>query len=717
MKGKKKRTISIFIFSFIIFALSTLTTLSSAFAESGAKQWYSPDVNSLSEADWAMAFDTIGVSQPDFNVESVEEFKAITKYYDGRIRDGVEVHRFRLRNDDTVQCILIHTQGSLSATGSLPESIQFAPEVEPIDTTPRKQQVGKTDIGFLFGLDGLPDEDGNTRACPEESFPRLMPKLENLYRFQKLEDIFRKYPKEILSSTPPAPHEYANAYRWVNNIGSSAYFNIWAPYVQTSTNEFSLSQLWVTGGKRDNLQTAETGWHVFPYIYGGDTQPHLFIYYTTHNYNPSYPGCYNLLCQGFVQTNSNVILGSAISPVSTIGGNQYDIQLMYYRDAGGSHDWWFQVEGQWVGYYPNSLFNSQGIASQSNAIDYGGEIVNTDTGGLHTTTQMGSGRFPSEGWQYAAYIRQLKYFDTNNVLQDSTGLTKSTFDTNGVDNSNYYDLILSSSTDPNWLQYFYFGGPGLNPLTPNLTPYQPSGWSDKIVVTNKTGCTRSSCTDSSPLLPTDSLYVDWAVINNGGVATSATFYTQLYVDGALKQTWHYSSSLPPNHDIYINGYSIGSLSAGTHSITIITDSTNAIDESNEADNEYTKTITVVPGGPDLIGSWTMPLVQTCRNTRTGQTCTIKGTFTVINNGNRDANPTYVDFYFSEDGTQYDVSNPLKESPTGKVKAGKSKAIRFSYNFPLGQNATGKYIIAVIDKDNLVTELDKTNNIVVFGPIQ
>ena len=35
---------------------------------------------------------------------------------------------------------------------------------------------------------------------------------------------------------------------------------------------------------------------------------------------------------------------------------------------------------------------------------------------------------------------------------------------------------------------------------PNLTPSQPSGWSDKIVITNKSGCTGSSCTDSSPLL-------------------------------------------------------------------------------------------------------------------------------------------------------------------------------------------------------------------------
>ena len=78
---------------------------------------------------------------------------------------------------------------------------------------------------------------------------------------------------------------------------------------------------------------------------------------------------------------------------------------------------------------------------------------------------------------------------------------------------------------------------------PNLTPYQPSGWSDKIVATNKTGCTSTSCTDSSPLLPTDTLYVDSAVINNGSASTSVRFYTQIYVDGVSAGSWYYDPPL------------------------------------------------------------------------------------------------------------------------------------------------------------------------------
>ncbi len=132
----------------------------------------------------------------------------------------------------------------------------------------------------------------------------------------------------------------------------------------------------------------------------------------------------------------------------------------------------------------------------------------------------------------------------------------------------------------------------INPVTviplPNLTPYQPFGWSDKIVVSKTTGTN----TDSSPLYTTDTLYVDWAVINNGTAGTWSTFYTDLYVDGVLRQSWYTNAPLSPNWYAYVTDYSIGSLSAGTHTFEIVVDATDAIIESNKSDNEYAKTITV-----------------------------------------------------------------------------------------------------------------------------
>jgi C1A family cysteine protease len=126
---------------------------------------------------------------------------------------------------------------------------------------------------------------------------------------------------------------------------------------------------------------------------------------------------------------------------------------------------------------------------------------------------------------------------------------------------------------------------------PNLAPYQPSGWSDKIVVSKTTGAT----TDSSPLYPTDPLYVDWAVINNGTAAITTTFRTSLYVDGILKTSWD-AASLPASSYTSAQDYVIGTLSAGAHTLKIVADTAGVVGESNEGDNEYTKTITITSSG-------------------------------------------------------------------------------------------------------------------------
>jgi uncharacterized repeat protein (TIGR01451 family) len=132
------------------------------------------------------------------------------------------------------------------------------------------------------------------------------------------------------------------------------------------------------------------------------------------------------------------------------------------------------------------------------------------------------------------------------------------------------------------------GGGGL----PNLTPYQPTGWSDKVVVARTAGGT----TDTA-LTASDTLYVSWAVINNGTAATSARFFTELYVDGILRSNWYTDPPLLApdtqfSYYVFVRDFSLGSLPAGTHTLRIKADSAGGIPETNESDNEYTKTITI-----------------------------------------------------------------------------------------------------------------------------
>ncbi len=419
------------------------------------------------ETDWTRAFEKAKEKTPGFAVESAEEFRKLTEHYESLLSDGVTVGSFELPGGTRIQCVEISSQRSLAASG---HPLQLAPGGLPAGDTVSNSRRPETSMdrqGAEFGLDGTRDPAGNERACPAQSFPKLMPRLENLYQFRRLEDLFHKTPGGGggPSANPDAPvglvrspltaavHEYAHAYQWVNNIGMSADFNLWSPTVEQSS-EFSLSQLWVTRGlTTDNsLQTAETGWQNFQQLYG-DSRSHLFIYYTTGNYQNG-TGCYNLDCTGFVQTDSSVIIGGAFTVYSTQGGTQYGISLAYFRDTSPPHNWWLRYGNTWVGYYPNSLFDSQGIADYSDEIDFGGEIVNNWDGGLHTTTDMGNGHFPSEGLGSAAYTKKIQYWNTSNAQLDATGLNRD------VTNASYYDLSLGSSTDSSWLRYFYFGGPG-----------------------------------------------------------------------------------------------------------------------------------------------------------------------------------------------------------------------------------------------------------------
>lgn len=42
-------------------------------------------------------------------------------------------------------------------------------------------------------------------------------------------------------------------------------------------------------------------------------------------------GCYNLLCSGFIQINSEIAMGASISPVSGFRNSQYDISILVWK--------------------------------------------------------------------------------------------------------------------------------------------------------------------------------------------------------------------------------------------------------------------------------------------------------------------------------------------------------------------------------------------------
>jgi M6 family metalloprotease-like protein len=240
----------------------------------------------------------------------------------------------------------------------------------------------------------------------------------------------------------------------------------------------------------------------------------------------------------------------------------------------------------------------------------------------------------------------------------------------------------------------------------NLTPYQPSGWSDKIVASNVMG----THTDT-PLTTADTVYVDWAVINNGSAATAARFYTALYVDGVQRTSWYTDPPLNPNYYVYVSDYPLGILAAGTHTLKIITDSTGAISESNESDNTYSKTITVTGTSyPNLTpyqpSGWSDKIVAsnvmgTSTDTPLTTADTVYVDWAVINNGSA---ATAARFYTAlyVDGVQrtsWYTDPPLNPN-----------YYAYASDYPLGTLAAGTHTLKIItDSTGTISESNESDN--------
>lgn len=287
-------------------------------------------------------------------------------------------------------------------------------------------------------------------SCPEGSVPVRRITEADVLRASSVRRFGRVPTARVRHDSAAGGHEHAVGYVAGDEYyGARASINVWAPKVSTPT-EFSLSQIWVIGGTFGNdLNTIEAGWQVSPQLYG-DNSPRFFTYWTTDAYQTT--GCYNLLCSGFVQTNSRIAMGAAISPTSGYKGGQFDISLLIWKDPNHGN-WWLEFgSGELVGYWPSFLFSH--LESHASMVQFGGEVVDTRADGSHTATQMGSGHFPGEGFGRSSYFRNLEVVDWDNSL-----IPLNTFHVT-ADHPNCYDI--QGGVNAVWGNYFYYGGPGRN---------------------------------------------------------------------------------------------------------------------------------------------------------------------------------------------------------------------------------------------------------------
>nr|KAJ0200108.1 hypothetical protein LSAT_V11C600319190 [Lactuca sativa] len=250
---------------------------------------------------------------------------------------------------DTIDCVPISHQPAFDHPFLKDHKIQMRPNYHPEGlydenkmNTESKQR--ENPIHQLWHVNGM---------CDEGTIPIRRTKEDDVMRASSVKRYGKKQHKSIpkprnlpksadLGLDNESGHQHAIAYvEGDKYYGAKATMNVWEPKIQQS-NEFSLSQIWILGGSfGQDLNSIEAGWQVSPDLYG-DNNTRLFTYWTVSTTTILVPhalesdayqatGCYNLLCSGFIQINSNIAMGASISPVSGFRNSQYDISILVWK--------------------------------------------------------------------------------------------------------------------------------------------------------------------------------------------------------------------------------------------------------------------------------------------------------------------------------------------------------------------------------------------------
>ena len=125
-------------------------------------------------------------------------------------------------------------------------------------------------------------------------------------------------------------------------------------------------------------------------------------------------------------------------------------------------------------------------------------------------------------------------------------------------------------------------------LLPDLQPYQPPGWSAPLVVSTTSGSTIAS----TSITTAQDVYFTAATINWGEVATSTAYTTTYVLDGTTVATSNVTASLAVNSFLQRIPVDLGTLSAGSHTLSMNIDVGDTANETNVNNNTYSVTFNV-----------------------------------------------------------------------------------------------------------------------------
>ncbi|MEJ2446250.1 MAG: neprosin family prolyl endopeptidase, partial [Exilibacterium sp.] len=254
---------------------------------------------------------------------------------------------------------------------------------------------------------------------------------------------------------------YAVWHRYADNYGSLGRINIWNTAGPVNA-ETSIAQVAVIRGTP--MQAIEAGNIEYSWL-ASSNRPTFFTYFRTNgSASGDWVAGYNNLVDGWIQVSGSVAPGMSLIPwESTTNGSQYSLDVEVRLWQG---NWWVRAAGEWAGYYPyckggdappcdqGTLFSASGIRDKAYRLDWYGEVYDSSAPAA-TSTDMGSGAFANQRWGRAAYFRNLLYmWSDRNAWWWNSGSISTTDSACYSADGPYY------SSDPNYRNWFYYGGPG-----------------------------------------------------------------------------------------------------------------------------------------------------------------------------------------------------------------------------------------------------------------
>jgi hypothetical protein len=322
-------------------------------------------------------------------------------------------------------------------------------------------------------LVGFELDDPKVERGPAGTVPILRPDISRLTKTVALKDLHLKQGGLVVNKnrpnkrpTDPNPAGYfhdtdsqsGTFYGWDGNV------NVWAPIINNPAgpgDDHSILQVWLQNYDQPLLHSVESGWTIDQGL-NGDANAHLFTYFTNNGYNSNgnNQGGYNTQVTGWVQYSPSYFPGILLTPVSSWGGGQFEISMkwqLYREPTTGVLNFWLAVNGNWIGYYPASLF-SGGLENKIEWIGSGGEVYSSLANPEQTQDQMGSGWQAAAGWTKAAYLRNLRtQSDLNGTMVNNSGVATTDIATSS--GSDPYTIQMDMNSGSSWSSYFYVGGP------------------------------------------------------------------------------------------------------------------------------------------------------------------------------------------------------------------------------------------------------------------